>query len=220
VWFLYLDESGDLGFDFANKKPSKYFTVTILAIQGAVNNRNLINAAKKTLQRKLNKRKHRKRPVHELKGTTTTLQIKEYYYNQVKGLPFRLFSLTLNKRRVYERLTHEKDRVYNYVARLVLEKIRFENANVQIELIVDKSKSTAQIKEFNQYIFNQLKARIDPSVPLTIRHENSIQFHGLQGVDLFCWGIFRSYERNDDKWLSIFRKKIKYNKLFFVGSVP
>ena len=24
MWYLYLDESGDLGFDFVNKKPSRF----------------------------------------------------------------------------------------------------------------------------------------------------------------------------------------------------
>jgi len=65
VWFLYLDESGDLGFDFVNKKPSKFFTVTILAIKGPENNRLLIKAVKKTLRRKLNRRKV---AAEELKG--------------------------------------------------------------------------------------------------------------------------------------------------------
>lgn len=32
MWFLYLDESGDLGFDLVNKKSSKFFTVAILAV--------------------------------------------------------------------------------------------------------------------------------------------------------------------------------------------
>lgn len=27
--YLYLDESGDLGFDFENKKPSRFFVITI-----------------------------------------------------------------------------------------------------------------------------------------------------------------------------------------------
>jgi len=43
MWYLYLDESGDLGFDFINKKPSKFFTVTILAIRGQ-NNKQLLKA--------------------------------------------------------------------------------------------------------------------------------------------------------------------------------
>ncbi len=31
MWYLYRDESGDLGFDFVNKKPSGFFTLCILA---------------------------------------------------------------------------------------------------------------------------------------------------------------------------------------------
>ena len=54
MWYLYLDESGDLGFDFVNKKPSKFFTVTILALSSQQANRQLINTVKLTLRRKLN----------------------------------------------------------------------------------------------------------------------------------------------------------------------
>jgi hypothetical protein len=55
MWHLYLDESGDLGFDFANKKPSKFFTITILAISNDKDNRNLINAVKRKLNHSRNK---------------------------------------------------------------------------------------------------------------------------------------------------------------------
>jgi len=34
MWYLYLDESGDLGFDFANKRSSIFFTITILLVKG------------------------------------------------------------------------------------------------------------------------------------------------------------------------------------------
>ena len=77
MWYLYLDESGDLGFDFVNKKPSKFFTVTILALSCRDANRQLIKAAKITLRRKLNKAKHQKRIVYELKGTGTTIEVKK-----------------------------------------------------------------------------------------------------------------------------------------------
>ena len=63
MWYLYLDESGDLGFDFVNKKPSRFFTITILVIKGNIENRLLFNAVKKTLRRRLNPRKKRKRIV-------------------------------------------------------------------------------------------------------------------------------------------------------------
>ena len=214
MWFLYLDESGDLGFDFVNKKPSKFFTITILAIQGVDKNRQLIKAINETLHRKLNHTNRKKRLVYELKGSSTAFEIKKYFYELVKNLPFAIFSLTLNKKRVFEKLTRDKERVYNYIARLVLDKIKFENAAVQVELIVDKSKGKWEIKEFNDYIINQLKARIDPKVPLNIKHENSIAYKGIQAVDLFSWGIFRCYEKKDNAWFNAFKKKIKFNEQY------
>jgi hypothetical protein len=44
-----LDESGDLGFDFVNKKPSKFFTITVLAVRDD-NQRKLAKAVKITLR--------------------------------------------------------------------------------------------------------------------------------------------------------------------------
>jgi len=80
MWFLYLDESGDLGFDFVNKKPSNYFTITILAISDYARNRAIIKAAAKTLKRKLNRKLFKRRVVHELKASETTFDIKKYLY--------------------------------------------------------------------------------------------------------------------------------------------
>lgn len=152
MWFLYLDESGDLGFDFINKKPSKFFTVTLLALSGIDKNRAIINAVKHTLKRKLYKKKYRKDVTLELKGVKTSLEVKQYFYKQCSSLKFGLYSLTLNKKRLYEKLAKDKERVYNYVTRLVLDKIPFEKATARVALIVDKSKSKPEIEEFNSYI--------------------------------------------------------------------
>jgi hypothetical protein len=60
--YLYLDESGDLGFDFVNKKPSKYFTILIVMVKTITDNKNLSLAVKKTLARKLNPRRSMTKP--------------------------------------------------------------------------------------------------------------------------------------------------------------
>mgnify|MGYP001617652424 FL=1 len=125
MWHLYLDESGDLGFDFVNKKPSKFFTITILALSSYESDRQLARAVKKVLSRKLNPRKKRKRLVLELKATGTNMEVKKYFFEKLKGIKFGLYSITINKRKVYDQLVTQKERVYNYVARLVLEKIPF-----------------------------------------------------------------------------------------------
>lgn len=136
MWYLYLDESGDLGFDFFAKRPSNFFTVTILALREGNNNRALINAVKKTIRRKLPRR-----PSVELKGSHTSIQVKRYFYGLVRSVPFGLYSLTLNKRRVYENLAQRKDRVYNFVARQVLDHVPIEKASTRVLLVIDRSKS-------------------------------------------------------------------------------
>lgn len=73
MWYLYLDESGDLGFDFFGKKPSRFFTVCILVIQGVDNNRRLLSAVKKTCRRKLSRSR-----LTELKGVHTSLEDDRY----------------------------------------------------------------------------------------------------------------------------------------------
>lgn len=210
VWYLYLDESGDLGFDFVNKKPSKLFVVTILAIHGHNNNRQLFKVVKKTIKRKLNPRGKRGRIAQELKGTNTTIEIKKYFYNQIQNIDFEIYSISLNKRRVYDYLTKDKPRVYNYIARFLLDKIPIGDATTHINFSIDKSKSKPEIADFNNYIQTQLKAKIRPTVPLYIDHQNSCENPGLQAVDMFCYGIFQRDERRKWEWYNIFKDKVVF----------
>lgn len=207
--YLYLDESGDLGFDFFAKKPSRFFTVTILAVQGVENNRALLNAVKKTLRRKFSKNH-----LTELKGSHTSIDIKKYFYRHASSVPFSIYALTLNKKRVYSELAQKKDRVYNFIARNVLEHTPIEESSSRIQFIIDRSKSKKEIGEFNEYLERQLAGRIDPRIPLDINHHTSHENLGLQAVDLFCWGIFRKYERKDREWFEIFGSRARYDDVY------
>ncbi|HEX7456705.1 MAG TPA: DUF3800 domain-containing protein [Candidatus Nanoarchaeia archaeon] len=218
MWYLYLDESGDLGFDFVNKKPSKFFTISILAVNGVDNNRKLAKGIRVTLRRKLNPKRHRKRIIQELKGRDTTLEVKEYFYEQISSVNFEIYAMTLNKKRVYERLTKEKPRVYNFIARQVIDKIPFEkNKNERVELIIDRSKSKPEIEEFNSYIRSQIQGRLDPKITLDMYHWDSQQSPGLQAADMFCWGIFQKYERRSTNWVEIFKEKIEFEDVYLKG---
>ncbi|MEX0616637.1 MAG: DUF3800 domain-containing protein [Candidatus Woykebacteria bacterium] len=218
MWYLYLDESGDLGFDFVNKKPSKFFTISILAVSGIEDNRKLTKGVKVTLRRKLNPKRHRRRIVEELKGKDTTLEVKQYFYNQLSKVKFEIYAITLNKKRVFDRLTKDKPRVYNFIARQVIDKIPFEKNHVnRVELIIDRSKSKPEIDEFNFYIRSQIQGRLDPKVTLDMYHWDSKQSAGLQVADMFCWGVFQKYERRDTEWLETFKEKVKFEDLYLKG---
>lgn len=211
MMFLYLDESGDLGFDFFNKRPSRFFTVTVLAVQGIMQQKAIASAIRKTLKRKLRAQKRQ-----ELKGSKDSLSVKIYFFNQIIDTDFRLFSLTLNKQRVYENLALKKERVYNFIAQQVLKRVPLQEANMRISLTLDRSKNKKEIKEFNRYLLGQLSGRIDPRIPLDINHLSSVENPMLQAVDLFTWGIYRKYEKKDLRWYNIFRDKIIYEEVYLL----
>ncbi len=209
--YLYLDESGDLGFDFVNKKPSNYFTICVLEIKGHENDRALAKAVRAVLHRRVFPRS--RGGSMELKGNLLPLEIKRYFYEKAGGIAFRLHFVTLNKPKVYAGLPADKERIYNYVSRLALEGVNFRDAEVRVIMTVDKSRSKQGIAEFNSFILSQVKARVDPRVPLNILHRHSQETPGLQAADLFAWGVFRKHEKGDLEWYGVFRGKIASEKL-------
>lgn len=212
--YLYLDESGDLGFDFVTKKPTNFFTIMVLVFKGQNTNRAFINAIKHTLKRKLGRKKLLKTVGCELKGSKISFEVKKYFYQQVQRLNFKLYALTLNKKRVYESLIQQKERIYNYLARLVLDQIDFDDAKVRIIFTVDRSKGKPEIADFNSYIIRQIEAKTDPKIPLDIEHALSHESLGLQAADMFAWGVFRKYERKDTEWFNVFSSKVVYDTLY------
>lgn len=213
--YLYLDESGDLGFDFVNKRPSDFFAICILAVRGRDNDRALANAVKAVARRKLRSKSGKDIP--ELKGGLADIKTKNYFYRMVSPVPFRLYSTTLDKRRAYGYLAEDKERIYNYLARLTLEQVRLEDAAVRVIMTVDKSKGKAEVQRFNNYILAQIKANLDPRIPLEIYHADSRQSPGLQAADMFAWGIFRRHEAQDRAWYDVFKGRITGERLFLPG---
>lgn len=208
---IYLDESGDLGFDFNKPKTSRKFVITLLVCQ----NRDAIDCFRKAVSRTLkNKLNHKKgdRKVQELKGTDTAIEVKQYFYRHLLRNGWRLYSVVLNKARVNDdlRKPHTKKKLYNFLARFILEKIDLSNAAPAVTLVTDRCKNREEIQDFNSYVANQLEAMLPLNVPLNIYHERSHDNQGLQAVDLFCWGIFRKYEMGDSEWYDVYRDAIGF----------
>lgn len=210
--YLYLDESGDLGFDFVNKKPSAHFTVCVLAVKGTENDRALAKAVRAVIRSRPGLKN--KDGSVELKGNLVPIETKKYFYKKARRVDYKVYSATLDKTGIYSGPPPEKERIYNYMARLALEDVDFKDAAVRVIMTVDKSKSRQGITEFNNYILNQIEARLDPLVPLDIFHLPSGESPGLQAADLFAWGIFRKYEAQDCGWYDIFRGRVVSDKLW------
>jgi len=208
--YLYLDESGDLGFDFDNKKASRFFVITLLVVPNSKSVKTINNAVIRTLAKKLNHKKGNRRIISELKGNAISLEIKKYFlaYLNKHAPTLSLYSIVLDKHFLLKR-THNpiKDRVYNHMTHQLLEKINFPLAG-HVNLIVDRSKDTLGVKEFNDYLYSNLSLSLNLETKLYISHDSSLNHKCIQAVDVFCYGIARKYELEDKSWYDLFKDKI------------
>jgi len=214
--FIFLDESGDLGFDWSKPGTSRYFTITLLVCSSTKITNDFKQAIKRTLRNKLNHKKSG-RKIYELKGTNTTLEIKQYFYKHAPKSGWHIYSVTLNKKRVLERLQTKtgKKKLYNFLARFLIDKLPLPTEPLaHINLILDRCKNKEEIKDFNEYIENHLQGKLPLQTPLYISHESSQENYCLQAVDLFCWGIARHWRDKDGDWLKKYNSRVKCNELY------
>lgn len=209
MFYMYLDESGDLGFDFINRNGSKYFIVGILSVNSKSDRDKIAAAAKRTLKNKINHK--RKTNVNELKGSRTSFDVKKYLFRRIETIDFKIHCLVLDKYALAKSFIDShltKDRIYNHAAKMLLDNVDLSAVDTSVSFVLDKCKTKKQIKEFNNSISSQIKAKLDLGVNLDIDHLNSDAELCLGVIDLFCYGIARKYEFNDVQWYEIFRDKI------------
>ena len=210
--FIYLDESGDLGFNFKRKKTTKKFIITLLVCNSDTEQKEFSKAVRRTLKNKLNRKKKNSRRIEELKGIDTTLEIKRYFFKNIKNNNWSIYTLVLNKARVEPHLQTKigKKKLYNFLSRFLIEKLDLSQARRNVDLVVDRCKNKEEVRDFNQYLINQLEALLPLHTDLNISHLTSQESAGLQAVDLFSWGIFRKCENDDTEWYNVYRHKVKF----------
>lgn len=204
--YIFLDESGELGF---KEKSSKYFVITLLSCdEGEIYTlRRII----RKVREKIIKKKLKRYP--ELKGNNSSDKIRIEVLQRFVKTNSEVFVVILDKSKVYEYLKDKKDKLYNYISNLILNECSFDNPSVC--LIVDKSKSKRSLREdFDSYIRNKLNKK-SQLCNLKIKHENSQNEACLQVLDFVSWAIFRNYEFQDSWFMNIIKDKIVIKKEVF-----
>lgn len=213
--YLYLDESGDLGHYIDSPGSSQYFAITVLEVTSEKDRKAIEKGIARTVKNKLRKKSSGKaKPAIEIKGTQIEFAIKKYFYRQVANVPFRLYSVILDKNRFGSHLQFSQRRLYRFITHLVIREIPLEQAIDRILLILDRRMGSASIREFNESLRLLLETQVPPQLPIFIDHLSSNETKSLQAVDLFSWGIFRKYEARDTEWYDVFREKIVFERLY------
>lgn len=181
---IYLDESGDLGFNF-EKGSSKYFVVCFY--QTDICEKILQKQIKIAKQRTIKKSKNRSQ---EVKGSSSKFRTKELLFRRIRLVDpsFRVCGIVVNKEKVYVGLRDNPNKLYNWICKKLMEFCNEEN----FELIIDKKdKKVSLIHDINMYLEREFPKMIQ------VNHQSSDQNPGLQIVDIFSNTIFKFYEREE-----------------------
>ena len=209
--YIFMDESGDLGFDFSRKGTTKYFLITFLFV---VNKRPIEKCVRKTyagLRKKLQGLGKVLHAYHEKPITRQRL------LRCIADRNISIIVIALNKRKVYTRLQEEKAVLYNYVTNILLDRIftrKIVPTDGGIELIASKRETNRFLNEnFRDYL--QRQAINNHGVELAVKIKTPSEEKTLQAADFVSWAIFRKYEYGDEEYYSIIRRVIvEENPLF------
>jgi len=177
--YIFLDESGDLGFDFSKKRTTKFFIITVLFSQ----TKRPIEKCVRNIHRNLRK-KYKK--IHGvLHATSEEPVIRQRMLKKLATKDCVLMVIYLNKSRVYTKLQNEKAVLYNYVTNILLDRIvtkKLISIKGTIHLIASKRETNKFLNEnFSSYL--KSKTRINHELDLHVDIKTPTQEKALQAVD-------------------------------------
>ena len=209
--YIFLDESGDLGFDFKKRKTTKYFVITFLFTDKKRPIEKIIRSLHAGLRKKYRMRDGVLHACREEPVTCTR------FCRQIIGKDCKVMTIYLNKKRVYTKLQNEKAVLYNYVINILLDRIttkRLIDKDKKIMFIASRRETSKFLNlNFVNYLKNQ--SLNNHKLDIDIKIKTPFEEKGLQAVDFISWAIFRKYEYGDESYYNIIREIIiEENPLF------
>lgn len=211
--YIFIDESGDLGFDFNKKKTSKYFIVTFLFSEDRDGLTKIIKKVFKGFSKK--EVQSHSGVLHAHKELPKTRQKVLSLFQEYKA--GSVITIYLNKKKVYTKLKDEKHVLYNYVTNILLNRVctkKLIPIKQKIFIIASQRETNKFLNEnFANYITSQANGTHKLSVEVQIKTPSKEK--GLQVVDMLSWSIFRKHEHGDDTYYNLIKSEIvEENPLF------
>ena len=191
---IYLDESGDLGF---NPNSSNHIVIALLI----TNTPFMIERCIKKIRKRKLKKKLKELP--EIKFNKSSDNIRGKTLICIARENIEIAYIVLDKSRVNPTKQNHKQKIYNFIAGYLMRNLPYDNT-VNLKLIVDKRISNKVIRaDFDQYIKQKAAFKVD------ITHENSEYNKCLQATDFIVGAIFRKYESSDSRFYDLIKDRIK-----------
>ncbi len=205
--YIFLDESGDLGFDFSKEKTSQFFIISCIFVQDR-NRRSIEKIVKKVFSGFSKKEiKAHHGVLHFFKERPIT---RYRVLSAINEKEIGILSIYLNKEKVYTRLQNEKHVLYNYVTNILLDRIctrKIFPPNEQVVLVASQRETNRFLNDnFCQYIQSQTLNNHKINISVLIKTPK--QEKCLQIADAIAWTLFRKKEHNDESYANLIKSKI------------
>ncbi len=224
VHYLFVDETGDLGF---SKKSTRYFVVGCVYTTPAARLRKEMQKIREKLRRKgyaEDEIKFRLRKKAQRIEDVAKHVLKEVVEND-KLRDVKFGGIALNKSTVKEDLRRKPHFLRNYILAHHVIWGLYSDADVKIregdKLVItyDRSMGPKSIWEFNEYLRSKLNRAENllhkPPVHPEVKHVDSKADLGVQLADLVSGAIWQSYEKGNWEYYEIIRDKVMFLRLLF-----
>jgi hypothetical protein len=194
--YIYLDESGDVGFDFV-RGSSRYFVIALVLVDDPIPLHEAIN----TLRTHLGMPRER-----EFKFYSTSDDARLQFFQAVRTYPFKVRCLVVDKKQLRSSHLRSKEPFYSYLIKMLL---KYDSGTIRgAKLVIDESfKGKRHKNNLGSYLKRELnsqaKVKIDKVMYHTSHSDNLIQL-----ADMVVGAIARRYERGDGQYHQLIRKKI------------
>lgn len=207
---IYLDESGDLGFDDKKKGASKYLVFTAILVEEYKLFSQNVNALFKQIRKK-----RRIPPSEEIKTHRALESDKKAILKEIAKSDVEIQTLILNKERVFPYLHGMKEIMYNFCVNILIVPALVNNLDATL-ILDSRHKEKVPGKKFDDYIRSQVMEELIKAEKLediekmqfSIHHWESQKCIGLQAVDFVSNAIFRHYEYNKPRLKRIIHSKM------------
>lgn len=212
TYYIYMDENGDLGY---SESATKHLIITLLIIENPINVARCLRKVKQKFIRKKDK------AAQELKFTKATKLVRKRTLEALSKETISIYTVALEKSKVYDYLRSNQNEVYNYTARTLFDKLDYPLNIKKIIIRVDKRSSEEMQQAFNTYLslkiaelfITVLKRATVPKI--IVEHMSSLDDLCLQAVDMVSGAIFQMHERGNKEYISIIRNKIRLEHIMF-----
>jgi hypothetical protein len=202
--YIFLDESGDLGFD-PKKKSSKCFVIAFMFVE----NKGPVEKVIKKVARSLSK-KELKKHVGVLHACKEKPKTRTKILGALNEKKISILSIYLNKKKVYTKLQDEKHVLYNYVTNILLDRIftkKLIPLNSPIHLIASRRETNKFLNyNFKNYLKGQVKNNHKLDIDIYIKPPSGEKC--LQAVDFICWALYQKREKGDESYYSLIKDRV------------